>query len=178
MKKLIVILIVCLVGLNVSAQVPDSVLIQELKKEVKILKKDAKCLKYQVSTLKKQHKEDLEKIKTILDENDGKVGNLKNELDATNGTMAEHKQSSEERIVTLEAWIKKMLMILIILFGILFVVLLILLLLNRSVVKKNFIKLEAKVENVKEDHALALKELEKKHVTDLEEIKQELAKKK
>ncbi|MBL7110989.1 MAG: hypothetical protein ISS19_03490 [Bacteroidales bacterium] len=178
MKKLIVILIVCMVGLNVSAQMPDSVLIQELKKEVKMLKKEAKGLKYQVSTLKKQHQEDLEKIKTSLDENAGKVGDLKNELDGTNGALAEHQQSSDERIGVLEAWTKKMLMILIIMFGILFIVLLILVLMNRSAVKKNFIKLEAKVENVKEEHSIAHKELEKKYLAELEELKKGFADKK
>jgi len=177
MKKLIVILIVCMIGLSVTAQVSDSILIQELKKEVKMLKKEAKSLKYQVITLKKNHQEDQEKIKTALDENAGKVGDLKSELEGTSGALAEHQQSSEERISALEAWTKEMLMILIILFGVLFLVLLILVLLNRSAVKKTFIKLEAKVENVKEDHALAHQELEKKYMAELEQLKKELGEK-
>jgi len=177
MKKLIVILIVCVIGLNVSAQVSDSILIQELKKEVKILKKEVKSLKYQVITLKKNHQEDQEKIRTVLDENAGKIGALKSELEGTNGALAEHQQNSEERISVLEVWTKKMLMILVILFGVLFLVLLILILLNRSAAKKIFIKLEAKVENVKEEHALAHQEHEKKYMAELEELKKEIMKK-
>jgi Na+-transporting methylmalonyl-CoA/oxaloacetate decarboxylase gamma subunit len=46
-------------------------------------------------------------------------------------------------------------------FGILFVVLLILVLLNRFAVIKSFLKIEAKVDNIKEDHSNAYKEAEK-----------------
>jgi uncharacterized protein YoxC len=177
MKKLIVFLIVCLAGLSISAQVPDSVMIQELQKEVKMLKKQTKSLKYQINTLKKQHQEDLEKTKTALDENAGKVGGLMSELDGTNETLAGHQQQSEDRFAALEAWTKQMVMILFIVFGVLFVVLLVLVLLNRSAVKKNFTKLEAKVENVKEEHALAHKELEKNFFDELEQVKNEIGKK-
>ena len=175
-KKLIVLFIVCLAGMSISAQVPDSVLIQDLQKEVEMLQKQARSLKYQVSNLKKQHQEDLEKTKTALDENTGKVGGLKTEIDGTNETLAGHQEQSDERFSALEAWTKQMVMILFIVFGVLFLVLLILVLLNRSAVKKSFIKLEAKVDNVKEEHALAHQELEKKYLAELEEVKKQIKK--
>lgn len=177
MKKIIVLLFAGLFGLHISAQVPDSVLIQGLQKEVKSLKKEARNLRYQVSTLKKIHKEDLEKIKTAQDENAAKVGDLKSELDATNETLTGHQQESEDRFASLEAWTKQIIMIVFIVFGVLFILLLILVLLNRSAVKKNFITLEAKVDNVKEEHALAHKELEKKYMEEIGELKKEVGKK-
>jgi len=102
---------------------------------------------------------------------------LKGELDTANDEMAQVRQSLDERISAVEAWSKQMVMILFIVFGLLFVVLLIMVILNRSAVNRSFIKLDAKVDNVKEDHALAHKELEKKYMEEIEALRKEITKK-
>ncbi len=96
---------------------------------------------------------------------------MKSELVGAESALAEHQQSSYDRIGILEVWTNKKKMILIIIFGMLFAILLILVLLTRSAVKKSFLKLEARVENIKEEHAIAHKELEKKYLAEIEEMK-------
>ena len=177
MKQLISILILCLVGLHISAQDPDSVLLQELKQEVSMLRKQNKSLKYQVNSIKKQHQEDLEKLKMAMDENAMNTEDLKGKLDIYNDALAKHQQASDERFGTIESWSKKMVTILFILSGVLFIVLLILVLINRSAVNKSFIKLDAKVDNVKNEHELAHKELENKYMEELEKLRNEISKK-
>jgi len=68
---------------------------------------------------------------------------------------------------TLGEWIKNMLVILVIVFLVLFTILLVLIITNRNRLSKDYLKLEAKVDNTKDAIDIKMKDVLKKHEEDL-----------
>jgi len=181
MKKIFLLLLSGLFCLAVSAQTTDSTLIKEIefiKKEITELKRSGYNHNAMISKLKKTHQEDMESVSAKLNENSEKNAAADSRLNELKAALDEHMNSSGARIDALEKWTKQMVLIQFILLGILFIILLILIITNRQRIKKEFIKLETKVDNVKESMEVELNQLMKKHEDDLTAIKKDLEDKK
>jgi len=177
MKKIFLPLLSGLFCLAVSAQTTDSTLIKEvefMKKEITELKRSGYNHNAMISKLKKTHQEDLESVSAELNENAEKIAAIDSKLNELKAALDEHMSSSGERIDALEKWTKQMVLILFILLGVLFIILLVLIITNRQRIKKEFIKLEAKMDNVKENMEVELNQLMKKHEDDLTALKKDL----
>jgi len=181
MKRLFLIMLSGLFCLAVYGQTTDSTLIEELKalkKEVVKLQKSSNNHNALLSKLRKTHQDDLKGVEADMNENSEKIAGIDSKQNELEVTLNEHMKSSGERIDTLSKWTKQMVMIQFILFGVLFIVLLILVITNRQKIKNEFIKLEAKVDNVKNNLDIELKQLQKKHEEDLATLKKDLEEKK
>jgi len=181
MKKAMLILFLGLFSFALSAQTTDSLLVKEveqMKKEISNLKKANSSLKAQISKLKTAFKEDVDEISGNLDDANNKVSANEAQINAVSGDLSNQIGEVKTTSDDLGQWSKKMFMILFVVFGVLFLVLLVFTILNRSRINKNYLKLDAKVDNVSEKFALELKELETKHNEDLDALKKELQEKK
>jgi len=127
-----------------------------------------------ISKLKKTHQEDLERVSAELNENGERIAAIDSKLNELKATLDEHMSSSGERIDALAKWTKQIVLILFILLGVLFIILLVLIIINRQRIKKEFVKLEAKVDNVKKNMEVELNQFMKKHEDDLTALKKDL----
>ena len=179
MKKIIVALIVLLITLSMSAQENDSILLEEvksLKKELGLLKKKDRSLQSQIYQHKKAFEKavkDVEQEFAARDESLGKNSARTSELEQALKVSEEKAQSSRTEMAE---WTKKMMMILVIVALLLFIVLLILVITNRRRIEKDYLKLEAKVENTREAIDMEIKNILKKHEEDITALKDTAAK--
>ena len=170
MKRIITVLISLVVCLAVSAQVPDTLLV----KQVKHLEKQAQKLQNSNWSLQKKVKqleENTDLIKKELEQGRASFEKAGQELEAVKTSLSQHQADSDTRFTSLEKWSKSTMLWLIIILGALVVVLLVLCLVNRNKMHAGMMKLEAKVDNTRDALELEIKEVKKIHDTDLEGIK-------
>ncbi len=181
MKRLILFSLLSFSAVACFAQVLDSTYIEQveqLKREVAALKKSVKQLKNRDSNLAAKHKEDIEELSLKISESSTAVSDLGSEIETVRTTLEEHQKNSEDRFAANEKWIRQMILILIIVFGVLFLLLLIFVFINRSKINKAYIKLDAKVDNIKGAIELKINQLQKTHEDDLADIKKKIEEKK
>lgn len=183
MKKIIVALIVLLITLSISAQENDSILLEEvksLKKELGLLKKKDRSLQSQIYQQKKAFEKAFEKaLKNVeqefaaRDESLGKNSARTSELEQVLKVSEEKARTDRTEMAE---WTKKMMMILVMVALLFFIVLLILVITNRRRIEKDYLKLEAKVENTREAIDMEIKNILKKHEEDITALKDTAAK--
>ncbi len=174
MKKIVLSLFILCIALGLSAQDNDSILIQKmetLKTEIGVLKKKQKSLQYQLNQLQKAHKSDLQQSEQrfatadqALKAADAKIAELEEALKAS-------EANTLESITALGAWTKKVIMILGIVLLVLYIILLILVITNRNRIEKDYLKLEAKVDNTKGAVEKEIGELTKRYEEDITALK-------
>jgi peptidoglycan hydrolase CwlO-like protein len=170
MKRIITVLISMVVCLAVSAQVPDTLLV----KQVKSLEKQAKKLQNSNWSLQKKVKqleENTDLIKKEMEQGRASFEKAGQELEAVKTSLSQHQTDSDTRFASLEKWSKSTMLWLIIILGVLAIALLVLYLVSRSKMNTGMTKLEAKVDNMRDALELEIKEVKKTHDTDLEGIK-------
>ena len=174
MKRIVVSLLVLLFTLSLSAQETDSILLEKvdmLKKELAVLQKKNKSLQGQVYKLQKGHVKDMDDAEKRFAASDEAL--QKYELRIAELTQAQ--KTSEERslesVTILGEWTKKMIIILAIVSLALILVLLILILTIRRRIDSDYGKLEAKVDNTREDINLEIKNVLKRLEEEISALK-------
>ncbi len=174
MKRIILSLMALLLTLGISAQTNDSILIEKmdnLKKEIVLLKKKQKSLQSQVYQLQKAHKTDLQQAEEKFASTDEALEACNARITELEDALKTSKENTLESITVLGSWTKKVIMILGIILLALFIVLLILVITNRTRIEKDYMKLEAKVDNTKEAVELEVKEMTKRYEEDITALK-------
>ncbi len=179
MKRIIPLLLLFFFCAGLTAQQIDSTLYQEIdkvKKEIVNLQAKVKRLNAADYMIQKDQQSALEELNDQLAE-------LKNAIDQSNQKTADleqslsaHQQDSTTRIDSMEAWFRQMMTIVGLVSLLLFILLIILVLSNRKRIRKEYQKLEAKVDNAKDAMEKKIGELEKKHEKDLADLKVALEK--
>jgi len=141
-----------------------------------MLKKKNRSLQAQIYKMQNAHKADIQGLK---DEIAAANAEIEETMTATGGlevALQESEESTLEGLTVLGDWSKKVITILAIVLCVLFIILLILVISNRSRIQKDFLKLEAKVDNTKESVEQDLKEAMKKHEEDMLALKAQIEK--
>ncbi len=170
MKRHFVILALLLFALCLSAQDNDSILLERtdmLKKEIGILKKNTRSLQVQINKIQKAHKADMQDTEAAVASLNAGIEETRKAIAELEKAVQKSEESSLEGLAVLGDWTKKMITVLAIVLCILFILLLIMVITSRSRLRKDFLKLEARVENVKESMEVKLNEALKKHEEDM-----------
>jgi len=179
MKRLLSLRVILSFAFTLFAQENDSILLARtdmLKKEIGMLKKKNRSLQAQIYKMQNAHKADIQGLK---DEIAAANAEIEETMTATGGlevALQESEESTLEGLTVLGDWSKKVITILAIVLCVLFIILLILVISNRSRIQKDFLKLEAKVDNTKESVEQDLKEAMKKHEEDMLALKAQIEK--
>lgn len=179
MKSILSFMIVLFFCTGLAAQVADSVMQEEVMK-----------LKTEVSGLKSAHSKLNSKMAASSRKTNASVEELRNQteanLKASEGNAAgisslqqaldDHRTQAAGEQESFGSWVKQMFMIIGIAFLVLFLVLLMLVIINRRRINRDYLKLEAKVENTKEAIETEIRDVLKRHEEDLSSIKASMEK--
>ncbi len=177
MKRLFSLVLILSFALGVSAQDNDSILLERtdmLKKEIGILKKKNKSLQAQIFKMQKAHKADMLVTKDEFAAANAEIEETNAALVGLKQALLESEESTLEGLAVMGDWTKKVFTILGIALCVLFIVLLILVISNRSRIRNDYLKLEAKVDNARESVEQDLKEVLRKHEEDMLALKAEI----
>ena len=167
----VVILIFCS---GLAAQETDSVMLEKvmkLKTEVSKLKSGQKKMSSRISASGKKADAAIEETVEKINGNKEALGKVDAGLSALEMVVETNKKEAVEERTVLGDWAKKMLMILGIIFLVLILVLLVLIITNRNRINKDYLKLEAKVDNTRNAIEVEIKDVLKKHEEDLAALK-------
>jgi len=159
---------------SLGAQETDSVMLEkvlQLKSDVSKLKTGQNNLNSKIITSNKNQDVALEETRTAVSENQQAIQAANTKISELNQLVEANKNQTDEERETLAAWVKQMLMIMGIIFLVLFAILLVLIITNRSRINREYVKLEAKVDNTREDIQVKIRDVLKKHEDDLAALK-------
>ncbi|KPL12371.1 MAG: hypothetical protein AMS26_18190 [Bacteroides sp. SM23_62] len=179
MKRIIPFLLLFFFCTGLAAGQIDSTLYEELdkvKKEIMDLNAKVKRLNAADYMIQKDQKSALEELDTQLSGLKGAIDQAGQKTASLDQSLSAHQQDSSDRIDNMEAWSKQMMTILGMVSLLLFILLIILVFTNRKRIRKDYLKLEAKVDNTKDAIEKEIRELEKKHEKDLAELRETLEK--
>jgi len=179
MKRLLALLVILSFVLCLSAQDNDSILLERtdmLKKEIGILKKKNKSLQAQIYKMQNAHKADMQVAKEEIAAANAEIEEANAALGGLEKELQKSEESIQEGMTMLGDWTRKVLTILGIALCVLFIVLLILVITNRGRIQKDYLKLEAKVDNTRDSLEQDLKEVLSKHEEDMAALKAEIQK--
>ena len=179
MKRLLALLVILSFALGISAQDNDSILLERtdvLKQEIGILKRKSKSLQAQIYKMQNAHKTDMQLAKDEIAAANAEIEKTNANLGGLEKALQESEESALEGLAVLGDWTKKVLSILGIVLCVLFIVLLIMVITNRSRIQKDYLKLEAKVDNAREAVEKDLKEALRKHEEDMLALKAQIEK--
>jgi septal ring factor EnvC (AmiA/AmiB activator) len=184
MKRYLAVLLILSFALCMSAQDNDSILLERtdmLKKEIGKLKKTSKSLQGQIYRLQKAQKAqnaDLQGVKDEISAVTAEMEELNTAVGELEKALQESEESAVEGLAMLGDWTKKMFIILAIIACILIIILFIMVVTNRSRIQKDYLKLEAKVDNTREAVEKDVREALKKHEEDMVALKAHIDKSK
>jgi Na+-transporting methylmalonyl-CoA/oxaloacetate decarboxylase gamma subunit len=174
MKTLMSFVVILVFCTGLAAQETDSVMLEKvmkLKTEVSKLKAGQKKLNAKVWASSKETDAALEETAEKITGNKEAIDQLKADLSGLEKTVGANRQEAGEERTALGDWAKKMLMILGVIFLVLILVLLVLIITNRSRINKDYLKLEAKVDNTRDSIEVEIRDVLKKHEDDLASLK-------
>ena len=167
----VVILIFCS---GLAAQETDSVMLEKvmkLKTEVSKLKSGQKKLSSRITASNKKTDAALDETVEKISGNKDAIGEVDAGLSALEAAVETNRMEGAEERTALGGWAKKMLMILGIISLVLILVLLVLIITNRSRISKDYLKLDAKVDNTRNAIEVEIRDVLKKHEEDIAALK-------
>lgn len=179
MKRHLAILAGLLIALCLSAQENDSILLERtdmLKKEITVLQKKTRSLQAQLYKIQKEHKSDMQGVKDKIASLNAGLEETKAAIADLNKALQESEESAVQGLAVMGDWTRKTIAILAVVLGILFIILLLMVITNRSRIQKEYLKLEAKVDNSREALQVELNAALKKHEEDMVALKAQIEK--
>ena len=174
MKRILVSLFILVFTLGLSAQEMDSLLLEEveqLKKELTVLKKKNRNLQAKLAKLQKVHEKDLQEAEMKLTSTDEALQKTDARLDEQADALKASEDNTLESLTVLGEWTKKTIMILAVITLVLLILPLILVISNRSRIKKDYIQLESKVDNARDAIEKEIKDVLTRHDEDIAALK-------
>ena len=174
MKKILIASVILTFSLSLWAQQSDSILLERvdmLKKEVSSLKKQNQNLQAKISRLQKAHQSDLKETNKKFTDADAVTQKISSRIDDLEQSLKESEEKTLESLTVLGDWTKKTILIVAILVVVLFLIVLIFVLANRSKILRNYNKLEAKVDNTRENLEKELNNVLKRNEEDITALK-------
>ncbi len=170
MKIIASLLIALCFCLGAGAQESDSVIldaVRNLENEISSLKTGQRRLSSQLVSSSRDQAAALEETNAAVTENRQAIGETEAKVSALEQVVERNKGQADEEREILAGWTRQMLIILAAVFVVLLVILLILIIINRGRIKKDYLKLEAKVDNTRDALELEIKNVMKKHEDDI-----------